>query len=167
MPFCYGFHVFLSYVLCMSHVLFPTLLADSLSPSVSSHPATGTAQFCIEQVYICFSSSAYLFCIWTVRANMAMPPCFCVVSCTFLTNGYDLKRIPPCFYVLLLRVTMFVRDLLRLIFGFILHLHLKFFVSCSPVSPITNVLPLSMVLFVSLVKEAWEDWVSTISSLRV
>ncbi|KAH7856369.1 hypothetical protein Vadar_000649 [Vaccinium darrowii] len=28
----------------------------------------------------------------------------------------------------------------------------------SPVSPYTNVLPLSMVLFVSLVKEAWEDW---------
>ncbi|KAF5945304.1 hypothetical protein HYC85_015532 [Camellia sinensis] len=31
----------------------------------------------------------------------------------------------------------------------------------SPISPITNVLPLSVVLFVSLVKEAWEDWVKT------
>ena len=28
-------------------------------------------------------------------------------------------------------------------------------------SPITNVVPLSLVLFVSLVKEAFEDWVST------
>ncbi|KAI3954059.1 hypothetical protein MKW98_017883 [Papaver atlanticum] len=28
----------------------------------------------------------------------------------------------------------------------------------SPVHPITNVVPLSLVLFVSLVKEAWEDW---------
>ncbi|KAK7840839.1 phospholipid-transporting atpase 3 [Quercus suber] len=30
--------------------------------------------------------------------------------------------------------------------------------SISPVSPITNVVPLSLVLFVSLVKEAFEDW---------
>ncbi|KAL5980615.1 Phospholipid-transporting ATPase 3 [Asimina triloba] len=30
--------------------------------------------------------------------------------------------------------------------------------SCSPVHPITNVVPLSLVLFVSLVKEAFEDW---------
>ncbi|KAL5056414.1 hypothetical protein RYX36_037096, partial [Vicia faba] len=28
----------------------------------------------------------------------------------------------------------------------------------SPVSPITNVLPLSLVLLVSLIKEAFEDW---------
>lgn len=34
------------------------------------------------------------------------------------------------------------------------------FFPCSPVSPITNVLPLSLVLLVSLIKEAWEDWVS-------
>ncbi|RZC80034.1 hypothetical protein C5167_042608 [Papaver somniferum] len=34
----------------------------------------------------------------------------------------------------------------------------KFFDQCSPVSPITNVVPLSLVLFASLVKEAWEDW---------
>ncbi|KAL0408647.1 UNVERIFIED_CONTAM: Phospholipid-transporting ATPase 3 [Sesamum radiatum] len=30
--------------------------------------------------------------------------------------------------------------------------------SCSPVSPVTNVLPLALVLLVSLIKEAWEDW---------
>lgn len=34
--------------------------------------------------------------------------------------------------------------------------------SYSPVSPITNVLPLTLVLLVSLVKEAWEDWVSVV-----
>ncbi|KAL4558341.1 hypothetical protein LXL04_036540 [Taraxacum kok-saghyz] len=34
------------------------------------------------------------------------------------------------------------------------------FTPVSPVSPITNVIPLSLVLFVSLVKEAFEDWVS-------
>lgn len=39
-----------------------------------------------------------------------------------------------------------------------------FFSFCSPVSPITNVAPLSMVLFISLVKEAFEDWVSFQSS---
>ncbi|KAI3733581.1 hypothetical protein L6452_13025 [Arctium lappa] len=32
------------------------------------------------------------------------------------------------------------------------------FTPVSPVSPITNVIPLSLVLFVSLVKEAFEDW---------
>ncbi|XP_071740152.1 phospholipid-transporting ATPase 3-like [Rutidosis leptorrhynchoides] len=32
------------------------------------------------------------------------------------------------------------------------------FTPVSPVSPITNVIPLSIVLFVSLVKEAFEDW---------
>lgn len=41
--------------------------------------------------------------------------------------------------------------------------HLKKFWLCSPVSPITNVLPLSLVLLVSLIKEAWEDWVSNSS----
>lgn len=34
------------------------------------------------------------------------------------------------------------------------------FWSCSPVNPVTNVVPLSLVLLVSLIKEAWEDWVS-------
>lgn len=53
----------------------------------------------------------------------------------------------------------------KVILTIVLHLHLISFVSRSPVSPITNVLPLSMVLFVSLVKEAWEDWVSYIRSL--
>ena len=33
---------------------------------------------------------------------------------------------------------------------------------CSPVNPVTNVVPLSLVLLVSLIKEAFEDWVSVI-----
>lgn len=46
----------------------------------------------------------------------------------------------------------------------IMHLHLKkFFFNCSPVSPYTNVAPLSIVLIVSLIKEAFEDWVSSTS----
>lgn len=38
---------------------------------------------------------------------------------------------------------------------------LKFHLLDSPVHPITNVVPLSLVLLVSLVKEAFEDWVSS------
>lgn len=38
-----------------------------------------------------------------------------------------------------------------------------FFWLYSPVNPVTNVVPLSLVLLVSLIKEAWEDRVSTVA----
>lgn len=40
----------------------------------------------------------------------------------------------------------------------------EIFVCCSPVSPYTNVAPLAIVLIVSLIKEAFEDWVRNTSS---
>lgn len=39
----------------------------------------------------------------------------------------------------------------------------NYFSLCSPVHPITNVVPLSLVLLVSLIKEAFEDWVSALT----
>ncbi|KAF9673469.1 hypothetical protein SADUNF_Sadunf10G0027600 [Salix dunnii] len=62
---------------------------------------------------------------------------------TFLPKGLfeQFRRVANCYFLLISILSM---------------------TPISPVNPVTNVVPLSLVLLVSLIKEAFEDWVSVI-----